>query len=226
MWCVVGLGCGGRRGRGRARRGRASTWWWSRPAATTPRRTSTAPSCPGYARLYLNGGGVATEEPEHGPARGAWPGRRHRRELHVVLPPARPRARALEAVTRALGMGRQGLRRQPRRRRGADRDQALRAAPPEVRPRDAKGPRRPGLALRGDAAQFRQGLPRRRSAGSATTAARSAPKQSTMKTWLQDAYDNGGANIPANTPVDTGDGRGRAGGRWARKACTSSTATR
>ena len=71
------------------------TWWSSRPAATTARRTSTAPSSSGYARLYLNGGGIATDEPEHRPAGRLVPRRRHGRELHLVLPPARPRARGL-----------------------------------------------------------------------------------------------------------------------------------
>ena len=97
--------------------------------------------------------------PEHRPARRLVPGRRHGRQLHLVLPAARPRARRVEGRARARGLGGAGLRRQPRRGLGADLDQRREQHPVGARPRDAQGAVRARLALRGDAAQL-QGLHR------------------------------------------------------------------
>ena len=158
--------------------------------------------------------------PEHRAAGGLVPRRRDGRQLHLVLPAARLRARGLEAALRAVRLGRPGLRRQPRRGLGADLDQLREQHPVRARPRDARA----GWTKLGWHSEVMQ----RNCKGCKEEVCRLChygcqigAKQSTMKTWLQDAYDNG-ARILVNTPGGSGADRGRAGpgrrGRDARRA--------
>ena len=85
--------------------------------------------------------------PEHRPARRLLPRRRHHRQLHLVLPAARPRSPGVEGALRPRRLGGQGLRRQPRRGLGPDPRQ--RREQPALAPRPALpgGPREARLGL-------------------------------------------------------------------------------
>ena len=200
--CDVGRGRLGRRRRHAAAGSwprQASTSSWSRPAGTSARRTSTGRSSTGSCAC--TSAAAASRLPTRASACSPALASVAARTVNYTWcfrPPDFVRQEWKDAL-RPRRVDGEGLRRQPRRRLGPDPRQ--RGEQPALAPRRALsgGAREARLGLPGDAAE-RSGLQR----GDLRPVPLRLPigaKQSTMKTWLQDAFD-AGARIVVNAPVE------------------------